>query len=220
MPKASSKAKLKVVKKSEPKAARKPTSKTEIFKGRKNRDGETAGKPSDVIKPPEDIREAIDAFRDAQAQMKHFEGESTVQKDILNDYSLKEFSKRAMAGKAKSFRLESDENQVMYVVMDTSSGITEDEVQAFVDQWGDDAAEELIKRDFGSIRFDPDVLETNYEAVVEALQVLPKDVLENLFKSGLCKAVPGAVEKAKKYAKNAEQLRELLQQLKMRNYIR
>ena len=118
MPKASSKVKLKVVKKADRKAA---SGKTEIFKGRKSRDGETTGKPSDVIKPPSEVRDAIDAFRDAQAQMKHFEGESTVQKDIINDFSLKEFSKRAMSGKAKSFRLESDENQVMYVVMDTSA---------------------------------------------------------------------------------------------------
>ncbi len=219
MPKASAKTKLKVVRKPE-KKAKSASAKTEIFKGRKSRDGETTGKPSDVIKPPAEVRDAIDAFRDAQAQMKHFEGEATVHKDVINDFSLKEFSKRAMSGKAKSFRLESDENQVMYVVMDTSAGISDDELEDFRSQWGDDAAEALLKRDFGSIRFDADVLEANYEAVVDALQVLPKEVLDNLFKSGFHKAVPGAVEKAKKFAKNADQLRELLQQLKMRNYIR
>ena len=56
--------------------------------------------------------------------------------------------------------------------------------------------------------------------MVEALQQLPKDVLDNLFKPMLLKARPGAVEKAKKHAKSAEELRELIQQLKIRNYIR
>ena len=49
--------------------------------------------------------------------------------------------------------------------------------------------------------------------------------MRNLYQSAihktmLMKAKPGAVEKAKKYAKTPDDLRELIQQLKIRNYIR
>jgi len=207
--------KLKVAKKPEKKADKKSAG---FFKTRKTR--EAAPEAGDTITPPSEVQQAIDAFRDAQEQMKHFEGEATVQKDVINDYSLKEFSKRVLKGKGKSFKLLGDQSMVTYVVMDASAGMTEEEVEAFKERWGEDAADELITRDLGSIRFDADVLEANYEAVVEALEVLPKDVQETLFKPMLMKARKGAVDKAKKMAKSSDELRELLQQLKMRNYIR
>ena len=46
------------------------------------------------------------------------------------------------------------------------------------------------------------------------------DVLENLFKPMLMKAKPGAVEAAKRYAKSPEDMREIIKQLKIKNYIR
>jgi hypothetical protein len=197
---------------------KKPSAKASFFKTRKSR--EAPPDTGDTITPPDDVSRAIDAFRDAQEQAKHFEGEATIQKDFINDYALKEYTKRAMKGKNRSFKLLGDQSMVTYVVMDTSAGITEEEAEAFKERWGENAAEDLITRDFGSIRFDGEVLEANYDAVVEALQVLPKDVLENLFKPMLLRAKSGAVERAKKYADGEEELRELIQQLKIRNYIR
>jgi hypothetical protein len=192
--------------------------KGDIFKTRKTR--ETEQQAGDTLTPPAEISNAIDAFRDAQEQMKHFEGEMTVQKDAINEYSLKEFSKRVMKGKKNSFKLMGEQSMVTYVVMDASAGLTDEDVEAFREQWGDEAADELITKDFASIRFDGAVLEANYDAVVKALSTLPKDVLENLFKPMLLKAKPGAVERAKNYVKSAEELREIVQQLKIRNYIR
>ncbi|MBX9767262.1 MAG: hypothetical protein K2X47_08330, partial [Bdellovibrionales bacterium] len=75
-------------------------------------------------------------------------------------------------------------------------------------------------RDFASIKFDAKVLEANYDAVVKALQTLPAEVLENLFKPMLMKARPGAAEGAKQYAKNPTELLEILKSLKIKNYIR
>jgi len=211
---AKSTAKVKSAKKEKKAAA----PKKEFFKTRKTREPELEA--GDTITPPEDIQQAIDAFRDAQEQMKHFEGEATVQKDAINDFALKEYSKRVQKGKGRSFKLLGDQSMVTYVVMDASAGLTEEEVEAFKERWGEEAADELITRDLASIRFDGEVLEANYEAVTEALQSLPKDVLENLFKPMLMKAQKGAVEKAKSYAKNADELQELIRQLKIRNYIR
>ncbi len=194
------------------------SSKSEFFKTRKSR--EEQQEAGDTITPPEEIKQAIDAFRDAQEQAKHFEGEATVQKDAITDYSLKEYTKRVLKGKTRSFKLLGEQSMVTYVVMDASAGITDEEVEAFKERWGEKAADDLITRDLASIRFDSEVFEANYDAVVEALKVLPSDVLDNLFKPMLMKAKPGAVEAGKKYAKSAEDLRELVRQLKIRNYIR
>lgn len=189
-----------------------------IFKTRKSR--EAAPQEGDTLTPPDTIQRAIDSFRDAQEQMKHFEGEATVHKDAINDYSRREYSKRVMKGKGRSFKLLGEQSMVTYVVMDASAGLTEEEVESFRDRWGDEATEELITRDLASVRFDGEVFEANYDAIEKALSALPADVLENLFKPMLLKAKSGAVETAKKYAKDADELQELILHLKIRNYIR
>lgn len=192
--------------------------KTDPFKTRKQREAEPQA--ADTLTPPGEVAEAIDAFREAQEQAKHFEGEATVQKDIIMDYGQTEFSKRAIKGMNRSFKILGDQSMVTFVAMDASAGLTEEDVEAFKERWGEKAADELITRDLASIRFDPEVLEANYEAVVGALQKLPSDIVDALFKPMLMRATPGAVETAKKFAKNAEELREIIQQLKIRNYIR
>jgi len=69
--------------KAKAKAEKKTTAdKSDFFKTRKSR--ETDKDAGDTITPPEDIRQSIDSFRDAQEQMKHFEGEMTGQKDAIN----------------------------------------------------------------------------------------------------------------------------------------
>ena len=55
---------------------------------------------------------------------------------------------------------------------------------------------------------------------VEALQTLDADVVERLFKPMLMKAVPGAVQKAKKFAKTQEDMQEIIRDLKIKNYIK
>jgi hypothetical protein len=200
------------------KTEKKTDKKRDIFKTRKSREPEAES--GDTLNPPRAIAQAIDAFREAQDQMKHFEGEATVQKDIVNDFSRKEYAKRVIEGKNRSFKLLGEQSMVTYVVMDASAGLTEEEVEAFTERWGEKATEDLIARDFGSIRFDAEVLEANYDKVVEALQTLPESVVESLFKPMLLRSKPGAVERAKKYAKDKDELEELIQQLKIRNYIR
>ncbi len=188
------------------------------FKTRRTREPEA--QVSDTLEPSKDIKQAIDQFREFQEQAKHFEGEATVQKDIVLQYGQEEYAKRVLNGKNRSFKVLGDQSMVTFVVMDSSAGLTEEEVEAFRERWGDEAADELITNDLGSIRFDAKVLEANFDAVVEALQVLPKSVFEALFKPMLMKATPEAVEKAKAYAKSKDELKELIQQLKIKNYIR
>jgi hypothetical protein len=174
----------------------------------------------DTISPPEEIAQAIDAFRECQDQAKHFEGEATIHKNTVLSFSENEYVKRLLNGKNTSFKVLGAETMVTYVVMDSSAGLTDEDVEEFTRNYGKQAAEELITRDFSSIKFDAKVLEANYDAVVSALQTLPPDVLENLFKPMLMKATPGAAEKAKKYAKKPDDLLEILKTLRIKNYIR
>jgi hypothetical protein len=174
----------------------------------------------DAISPPREVAEAIDAFREAQDQAKHFEGEATIYKNTILAFSEEEYVSRLLSGKNASFKVLGSETMVTYVVMDASAGLTEEDAEEFSKNYGRRAAEDLITRDYGSIRFNADILEANYDAVVEALQRLPGKVLENLFKPMLMKAVPGAVERAKRYARNSSELLDIIKSLRIKNYIR
>lgn len=199
-------------------AAKSTKAKVDPFKTRKVKTEDT--KKGDAITPPPEVKEAIDNFREAQDQAKHFEGEATIHKDTILQFAEEEHAKRMLAGKNASFKLMGDETMVTYVIMDASAGLTEEDVEEFARNWGEEAAEDLIVRDYSSIRFNGEVLEANYEAVVEALQVLPADVVDNLFKPMLMKARPGAAEAAKAYAKKPDELIDILKQLRIKNYIR
>lgn len=192
--------------------------KVDPFKTKKSK-AETSH-AGDTISPPKEVAEAIDAFRECQDQAKHFEGEATIHKNVVLNFSEEEYVKRLLTGKNTSFKVLGEETMVTYVVMDASAGLTEEDVEEFAKNWGKEAAEELIVRDFSSIKFDAKVLEENYDAVVNALQTLPPEILENLFKPMLMKARPGAAEAAKRYAKKPDDLLEILKSLKIKNYIR
>ena len=199
-------------------AAAKPARAIDPFKTKRTK--ETAARTNDTVTPPAVVAEAIDRFRECQEQAKHFEGEATVHKDMVMDFALSEFVRRLALGHASSFKLLGDETTVTYVVTEASAGLTEEDVEAFAARWSDAAAQELITRDLRSIRFDPDVLAANYEQVVKALQVLPPEVLDHLFKPMLMMARPGAIELGKRHAKSPDDLRELIRMLKIKNYVR
>lgn len=202
-------------KKSEPKTVGK---RTDPFKTRKAKVPES--KANDTVTPPDEVAEAIDAFRECQEQAKHFEGEATIHKDTILTFAEEEYTKRLMSGVQKSFKIMGEETMVTYIVTDSSAGLTEEDVADIAERFGGDAAEDLVVRDYASIRFDGDVLAANYDKIVEALQVLPEDVLSKLFKPMLMKAAPGAAEAAKKHTKNQSELRSLLKALRIKNYIK
>jgi hypothetical protein len=201
------------------KAAKPRTSATkDPFKTKKSR--VPTRQADNVLTPPDDVAEAVDAFRAAQDQAKFYEGEATVHKNTILNYAAEEYARRLFTGEGSGFKIQGVETIAMYVVQDASAGISEEDVEEFTERWGEKAAEDLIVRDFGSIRFNEAVLEANYDAVVAALQTLPPEVLDNLFKPMAMKARHGAAEVARRHVKNAEELREIIRHLKLRNYVR
>src|SRR5580765_3294218 len=107
---------------------------------------------SDTISPPKEVAAAIDAFRECQDQAKHFEGEATIHKNTVLSYSEEEYVKRLLSGKNKSFKVLGEETMVTYVVMDSSAGLTDEDVEEFSRNFGKEAAEDLIVRDYSSIK--------------------------------------------------------------------
>ncbi len=204
-------------KKSTAKTAKKTAAGTDPFKTRKSA---AAPKADDIIMPPPDVAEAISAFRQASDQAKYFDGEATVHKNQVLDYARTEYVKRVLAGNKSGFKLQGDDALVMYVVQDSSAGFSDEELAEFAERWGEDAADELIVRDFASIRFNDKVLEAHYDEVVAALQSLPAEILDNLFKPMLMKARTGALDLARRYAKNSTELENLMRDLKIKNYIK
>lgn len=192
--------------------------KIDPFKTAKTR--KTTGSKMETVKPPEAIAQAIDSFRKATEQAKHFQGEATVYKEAITEFSQKEYAKRAQNGKTTNFKLSGTESMATYIVQDSSSSLSEEEVEAIAEEFGEEAAEDLTCKDYASLRFDPEVLEANFDAVLTALRTLPDEVLENLFKPMALKAVPGAVTEAAKYTKDAEDFLKLMTLLKIKNYVR
>ncbi len=198
--------------------AKKKNEKIDPFKIKKNKDPQAS--VMDTLSPDKDVQEAIDQYRECQEQAKHYEGEATVYKDKILNYSIQEYCKRSFHGKEKSFKILGHESIVSYVVQDSSAGLTDDDVQDFIQRWGNAAAEDLIIRDYSSLRFDAKILEAHYDEVLGALQTLPVHILENLFKPMLMKASDHAVEKSRKYVKNPKDLVEMIRQLRIKNYIK
>ena len=177
-------------------------------------------KSDDIITPTKEVAEAIDAFREAIDQAKFFEGEATIYKNTIVDFARSAYAKRFFKGDRSGFKLQGTDAVIMYIVQDSSAGFSDEDAEEFAGNWGKAASEELIVRDFSSIRFNDKVLEAHYDEVVDALSILPPEILDNLFKPMLMKAKPNALEAARKYAKKTDDFQNIMRDLRIKNYIK
>ena len=119
-----------------------------------------------------------------------------------------------------NIKLNGSESSATYIVQNYSSGLTEEEVTEISEVFDDEVVDALIEVDYASLKFDPETLTENYDAILGALQTLDNSILATLFKPMFKKAVPNALQKATKYAKNEDELAQLIDLLKIKNYIR
>ena len=63
---------------------------------------------------------------------------------MVLEYSQREYTKRVLKGKNRSFKILGEQSMVTYVVMDASAGLSEEDVEAFTERWGEKATEDLI----------------------------------------------------------------------------
>lgn len=168
---------------------------------------------------PEEIKTAIDAFKEAKDALKNAEFSKKEHGSVVQEFAMREFAAGIMAGKSEtSFDLQGNEATVKFVTQFKSlGGITGEEKEAIAEKWGEAVANEVCLPDLGTVRFDAEVLAANYDAVVAALQTLPEEILSNLLKPMTMKTA--SLETIKKHARNADDLIDLLKAVKYANYV-
>lgn len=194
-------------------------SKIDPFKTQKTK-VPTSKSKTEIVEVPKNIAIAIDKFRDAIEKAKNYEGEATVYKQEITDFAKKEYTKRFFKGKNKNFKLFGNESSVMYIVMDSGAHLNPYEIEQLRKDYGDDFINELTEQSFNTVKFNQETLEKHYEQIVEALQVLPEEILENLFMPVPIKAVKGALNRSLKYLNTENEFEQVINNLKIKNYIK
>lgn len=179
-----------------------------------------SGSKLDVLNTPKDISKAVDSFKKLQSEIKHLEGEATLVKNQVTDFARDRFAERVLNDKYNNFKLQGTDQVVSFIAQDASAGLSEDDVDQIKEEFGSKAAKALVVDDLSSLRFNPETLNDNFDMILKALQTLPNEILDNLFKPMLKKASPEAVKKATSFAKDQDELKRLIQLLKIKNYIR
>jgi hypothetical protein len=173
------------------------------------------------IKPPPEVAVAVDRFNASHELVRHHMSELSVQREIIMNYALDTHSQRLTdEDKNRSFKILGVEKTVTFVAVDGSGQITGDELAEFQTEWGKAAAKTLIVKDWNNVRVNGEVLVKNFDVIMKVLEKLPPKILQNLFWPISLKAVKGAVDKAKPWAKSSDKMRRIIEQLKLRNYIK
>ena len=183
---------------------------------------QTSAKASknDVLTVPPAIAEAVDEFNGLNRQIKNLTSLQAASKATVTEYCQQEFASRKLTGVEGNFKVQGGEATATYICQDRSSGISGDEREVFAGQFGQDAADDLMKVDYAGFRFNGEVLEQNFDAVVEALRRgLPEEVLAKLILPTGFTAVPQAHAKIKDHAKDADAFVKILKALKVTNFI-
>lgn len=175
---------------------------------------------NDLLPTPPEIASSIDTFTSLSREIKLLEGQKESVKAELTEYCRNEFAGRKMNGVEGNFKVEGVESTASYICQDRSSSLSGQDREAFAEEFGEKAAEDLLKVDFAGYRFNGEVLEQHFGAVIAALQKgLPEDVLAVLIQPTGYVAVPQAHTKIKEHAKTRKDFIEILKALKVVNFI-
>lgn len=188
------------------------------FKVRKHSNTKEKDAP---VHPPLEIAISVDIFVDAKREVKRLEGECADHKKPILEFARLEFAKRALKGKDESsFNIAGEEELVLFVHENRGSSLNDEDVQALVDEVGEERAAEMLQIDLHSFKFNVAALEQHFDEVVKVLQQLPKEILEQLITPGAVVMRSGAYDKAKEVAESPEQLAKIAEILKIRSYLK
>lgn len=197
--------------------------KPNIFKVRKTAEKKVTKSKATVLDPGTDeLKEAVDSFSSLKKQIKHLEGEMTVYKDMLTDFSEENYAERNKGGITGNFKIQGNETQINYIVPARARAKDEAKYDEFVETHGEATAERLLEVDYGSIRLNAEFLSegNNQELLMTALGKLGQDFLDNVFTSPTYKVTKDAVLEASDIAKNADELRSILTDLQLASYLK
>lgn len=183
---------------------------------------EKAGVLSFVEASP-DVKEAIDNYCSISQEISKLEGLKKSYSLPIQEAATSLFCSRMMSKDVGNIKLQGNQGVVTYIVQNSSSALTEEDVQKLVARFGDKVAEELVETDIASLKLNPAYIakEENQKKLFAALQKsFTAEELENIFTPVTSKVVDNVVEKAVDYAKSSEELADLYKFLKIKNYVK
>lgn len=178
----------------------------------------------DIVRPQdESVRESVDQYKRIAGEIKSLEGEQAAHKSIIEAFGRTEYARRALQqADTENFSITGDKDSVSMITANASKGIAADDYARFVEEWGQDVAEDLLHIDTKTVKFDSKVLAEPgvMDQVVSALQTLPADLLDRLFTKALYTVTPAVAEKARSHADSVEKYENLLAAIKITQYVK
>lgn len=172
------------------------------------------------VKTPKSLQKRIDEFNEINEQMKSLKGEQTACKNDIQEFSLNEYAKRSVDGKVSNFKLQGENSHVTFIAQNASSNIDQDTYDKLADKWGKKAVNALVRKDVSTVKIDPEVYEKHQDTINKALVELNKKIGESLFLAASYKVTKTVLNDAPEYAKDQDELAELLTELKVKTMIK
>lgn len=201
-----------------PAAKKKATKRVDPFKVKKS--GTSSSKSLEALVPPENIKVLIDEYREAADNAKKYDGEKKALAAQIKPWALEKAAERRMKGINSNFNICGEHTTCQFQMQEKVSGIDEDYLASFTDQYSEKVADAVFKKDFGSIRLDGKYLEEHYDEIIEKLMGALGDHMQHLFKPATFGLTEDGLEKAKKFAKSPEELAELFSAMKVTSFIK
>lgn len=181
-----------------------------------------AGGLDHVNSADEVTKAAVDEYKRIAGEMKRLEGEQAAHKAVVEGYARKTFCERQVKNTSGNFYVDGNADVVMYQAQNANAGIAADGYATIVEEHGEEAAEELLMLDTASVKFNADKLKEPgvMEKFVAALQVLPPEILNDLFTAATYKVTEDVFVKMRSHAETAEEFQALMASLKIKNFIK
>lgn len=165
---------------------------------------------------------AVDEYKRIAGELKRLEGEQAAHKAVVEGYARKTFCERQVTNTSGNFYVDGNVDAVMFQAQNANGAIAADGYAVLVEEFGQGAADELLELDPASVKFNSDKLKEPgvMEKFVQALQVLPPDILGDIFTPATYKVTEDVFVKMRKYAKTPEEFQALMASLKIKNFIK
>jgi len=173
------------------------------------------------VETPATVRGSVDSYCELNAQIKTLEGELSTHKAEIEQYARSVHAHRMIEGKRENFKIMgNNDNRVSWVVSAASSNFNQEDVDQFAMTWTKKAAESLLVKDIGSVRFDAKAFEKHRDAVMAVLNTLDPDIFAEVFTPAVYKVKETVLEDMRQFAKSDDQMEALTRDLKIKTSIR
>lgn len=172
-----------------------------------------------VLEVPDDLKSMVDEFAALTAQSRELTVKLEALKSRLHAHCRQEFVGRLLAGETGGFRILGTTGRATFVVRGPGATLSQSERTALESRFGANIGTALLRRDLSSFRFNAAVLEANYDAVVAALNTLPREIVSSLVVPGGYRAVDDAASRVREHVQDSTAALELLTGLRLTTFV-